>query len=331
MRGLRSATEPAPSTKEAALTKLLVIRKYEKACGATSFQELNRRLSSAELYDLCHILHESTGRQLQAPFVSATPEDWQAIKVLVQRLGDAAATINAMLAHVDWEDSDQILGAVDKLENDALKETAEYGTVLRRLAEDVKIHLALEDSEDDHEDLIAFKTLPPQPVLDETAYDCFISYKTSRHAAQAAALASRLMAQGYRVWFDKLVLEKMQNRPERFEAPHLIAILSNAIRRSKCTIMFEAVMHATSLLPGVTEEDALARHTVMRVPGSDLLAWDWQVLEVANTERGIAIHPSAVVAFRVKDGKTIWTETLPYRDQEECFQCILRALTRFAD
>lgn len=311
------------------MATLLIIRKYSEASRATSFAELWRSLNNDQLFHLCKMLRLGTGRDLDPPFNRATPEDWTAMRTLITILGSAATRLNAILSGADWTNNAEIDGVLEQTEREAVRESGEYLAVMRYLIEEVRLYCAFGRAGSDDYGLLEFRNLPIPPVLDESSYDMFVCYKTSRHATQAARLVEQLTDLGYRVWFDKIVLNRVQNRPEVFEKGHLVSILTNAVQHSRCTIVFEAMMHAVQLSPNQTEEETLASRTTMKSANNALVAWDWQILEIGATKRGIAIHPTTVTAFRTEDGQTIWARTFYYVDDEQLLASIKSALVLF--
>jgi TIR domain-containing protein len=318
--------------RETRLRTVLIIHKHEEATRAGSFAELWSNLNNDQVSELCGLLRRSTGRYLYPPFAEATAEDWSAMAALIAKLGIAAAGFNALLAGKDWSKPLEIDAALEKARREAQTagESPEYLAAARYLHDAIKLYLTFGDRKElfGPYRLLEFRTISPFPV-DGAAYDIFISYKTARNSAQAARLAERLSALGYRVWFDQDVLDRMQKRPEVFEKEHLISILSNAVRNSRCTIIFEAVMHAVCLSPGRTEEEALADRTVMKDANDSLITWDWQGFEILTTRHGITIHPKTVMAFEIQDGKTLWSSSIFYNDDEQLLPSIETALWLF--
>lgn len=247
--------------------------------------------------------------------------------VLIGILGSSVARLNSVLCSLNWENVVEIDGAIEDLHREATKHSPQHLAVMRYLTGLVRDYQSLgEGNTLGDRPLLEFKTTPKPLVFDDSAYDVFICYKIARHATQAAWLHSALTDLGYRVWFDKEVLDKMQDRPERFEKEHLISILTNAIRHSRCTVVFEAAMHAVVLPPGSTEEQTLANRSTMKGPKELLVAWDWQILEIGATEHGVAIHSRTVTAFQTKRGETIWSRDFYYDNDEQLLESIKIAL-----
>jgi hypothetical protein len=315
------------------MTRFLIVRKFAEASRATSFTDLWGSLKNDQVADLCEILKLSTGRELGPQFTRATAEDWTAMAALIAKLGSAATRLNALLSGKDWDNTDEIGAVLKKVERDA--EAPGHSSVdlavVKYLNDKVRWYLAFGEEIETFGKfrLLGLGTVSAMPAPDGSAYDIFISYKTRLYAAQAARLAERLEALGYRLWFDQDVLNKMQNRPEVFEKEHLISILTNAVKHSRCTVIFEGIMHAVEILPGRTEEEALADRTVMKNARNDVVDWDWQGLEIAATQRGITIHPKVVTAFETRDGATIWTENFSYGNDEQLLASIVKALSLF--
>jgi len=312
------------------LPTVLVVNKLQEASRAKSFHELWHSLNNDQLSDLRRLLLAVTGRDLNPFFTNATPEDWSAMANLVTRLGPASIRLNTVLRDVDWANRTEFDAALENAQHQVTQAPSEDLGVTKYLIEEIRNYRAFKQSTSFGKyRLLEFKSVASPPVLDERPYDIFVCYKISRHATQAALLVDRLKALGHRVWFDLDVLNKMQNRPEVFEKEHLISILTNAVQHSRCTIIFEAVMHAVELSPGETEEQSLADRTTMKFASDALLAWDWQILEISATKCGIAIHPNTVAAFRSERGKAIWAKSFHYHNDDELMIAVKTALSLF--
>jgi hypothetical protein len=292
-------------------------------------------LNNDQVFDLCHIVEMATGRKLNPPFARASSEDWRAVAAVISILGKATIRLNTMLNSVDWRNTEAINAVLVQARSEAVAagEAPEYLTISRYLGEAVRRYYIFGNSNESFSGgrLLGFRTVSERAAPDDSAYDLFISYKTIRHSAQAAQLAGRLESLGYRIWFDQNILNRMQNRPDVFEREHLISILTNAVRHSRCTVIFEATMHAVQLMPGRTEEDALADGTIMKAANDALIAWDWQGLEIAAARQGITIHPNIVTAFETENGKTKWTRNFSYGDDKQLLTSIQTGLALFTE
>jgi len=135
-------------------------------------------------------------------------------------------------------------------------------------------------------------------------------------------------ARGYRVWFDRLILARKEGDPEEFETEYLLSVLLNGVKRSRCTLIFEAAARAVVLPPGRTKEQALADRTAMIGPDGALITWDWQIVEIMAAERGLAIHPSVVAIFDKRAGPG--TRSIPYADDAQLVSAIDAGLDSLA-
>jgi hypothetical protein len=123
-------------------------------------------------------------------------------------------------------------------------------------------------------------------------YDIFLSYKTRKYLALAVWLYERFTAAGYRVWFDRKVLEQKEITGREYTKKELIDVLTQAASHAKCSVILEAELELVLLLPGMTREYALTNLLAMEDDSGALIDWNWQKLEIDSSDRSIAIYYS---------------------------------------
>lgn len=310
------------------MATLLIVRKYAEAARAKSFVELWRTLNNDQCAELSDLFCQATGRTLDPFFQQATDEDWLSMSTVIANLKPIVVKLNDLLRDADWRNQAEIASLLEGAKQDDLAtgKPREYVAMAASVANRVKFHVTIGGDAGGFGESCLFdlRTVSAPPTLDLSSYDLFISYKTKRHARRAARLAEHLGARGYRVWFDHTALNRMVNRPEIFEAEYLLSVLVNGVKCSRCTIIFEAVARAVALRSGRTEEQAIAERTAMRDANGALVAWDWQGIEIAATERGITIHPQAVAVFDTKSGAP--ARFIRYEDENGLLTAIHAAL-----
>jgi hypothetical protein len=162
-------------------------------------------------------------------------------------------------------------------------------------------------------------------------FDVFVSYKTRRYASEAGEVAQTLGNLGYRVWFDKDVLGS-KGGGEHYTKEQLIDILAQAVKDSRCSVVFEAELEKVMLLPGMKIEEECQKKTIMLID-SQPVAWNWQKLEIEASSKVVAIHPSSKMIFIFDNGTdvsdAIGLPTRFYADLTELLQIILQSLNYF--
>jgi len=311
------------------MASILIVRDYEKAAAATNFDELWRSLSNDELFELRVMFERVTGQMLTAQFNGATPEDWATMRRVLGHLERLVRRVNSLVGSADWDNEALVTSSLARaeLEDRAANEPPEYLAIANALYETLRTDLWYGGAGESFRDrsLFTFQKVPELPTLDDRSYDIFISYKTSRHADDARRLADRLVAQGYRVWFDKYVLDRLGSRPEVFETEYLLAILRHGVKQASCTIIFEGMLYAAALGPGESEEELLKKRQLMRVNDAPVI-WDWHGIEIAATEWGITIHPDTITAFHQAGGKVLWSTQYSYYGESQREDAIDAAL-----
>jgi hypothetical protein len=311
------------------VASILIVRDYERAAAATSFDELWRNLSNDELFELRGIFERATGRSLTPFFDGATTEDWASMRRVLGHLERLVRHVNSLVGSADWGDEPLVMSLLARaeIEDRAANESPEYLAVANALYETLRTDFWYGGGGESFRDrgLFVFQKVPDSPTLDDRSYDIFISYKTSRHADDAQRLADQLIAKGYSVWFDKYVLDRMGNRPEIFETEHLLAILRHAVKKSSCTIIYEGQLHAAALGPGDSVEELVNKRQLMRVNDTPVI-WDWHGVEIAAAEWGITIHPNIILAFHQQGGKVRWSTKYAYFGESQREKAIDAAL-----
>jgi hypothetical protein len=310
---------------------VFVVNNLQRALETQTFQELWRTLTDDQVFELRKCFEAAIGRELDAFFKDATAEDWEAMKTLLENLKTAALELNAVIRDrkLDWTNTRQVEAATNEACQMAAGRAPEYVALMDHLADQLRFYSDGLMSDFGPYHLFDMKVIAAPPVVDESPHDIFVSYETSRHAEQATDLVRRLRELGYRVWFDVNVLNQMQNRPKLFETEHLISILTRAVHRSRCTIIFEGELRDVQLPPGVTKEETLSRRTTMTTPQGNFVAFSWQGLEISETACGITIHPTTVAAFRIEGGRAMWTRSFDYGTDRELLTAITSALALF--
>ena len=195
------------------VASILIVRDYERAAAANSFDELWHSLSNHELFELRMIFQCATGRSLMPLFNGATPEDWASMRRVLGHLERLVRRVNSLIGGADWGDKSLVwsLLARAEIEDRAANEAPEYLAVANALYETLRTDSWFGGGGKSFADrsLFAFQKVPELPTLDDRSYDIFVSYKTSRHGDEAQRLADRLIAKGYSVWFDKYVLDRL--------------------------------------------------------------------------------------------------------------------------
>ena len=317
------------------MASILIIRNYERAVAAKSFDELWHRLSNDELFDLRMLFECATGRLLKSSFDGATPEDWATMRRVLGYVERLVRRINSLIGSADWENKSLVWSVLTQAENEdrAANESPEYLGVAHSIYEKLRTDSWWGGGGQTFSDrsLLVFQKVPELPVLDDRLYDVFISYKTSRHADAAQQLADVLIGKGYSVWFDKYVIDRLKGDAEVFETEHLLAILRHGVKNSACTIIFEGELHAGALAPGDNEEDLLKKRQLMRVNAVPApVIWDWHGIEISAAEWGLAIHPNKITTFHQENGKVLWSKEHPYFSESQRNEVIDAALTAVA-
>jgi hypothetical protein len=316
------------------VASILIVRDYERATAANSFDELWHSLSNDELFELRMIFQCATGRSLMPLFNGATPEDWDSMRRVLGHLERLVRRVNSLIGAADWDDEPLVRSLLVRaeVEDRAANEAPEYLAIANELYKTLRDDSFYGGGGKLFADrsLFAFQKVPELPTLDGRSYDIFISYKTSRHASDAQRLADRLIAKEYSVWFDKYVLDRLESRPQIFETEHLLAILRHAVEKSSCTIIYEGMMHAALLAPGQSEEKLLNERQLMRVNTAPVI-WDWHGIEIAAAEWGITIHPNTIAAFHQQGGKVLWSTKHAYSGESQRDNAIDAALRAVAD
>ena len=170
------------------------------------------------------------------------------------------------------------------------------------------------------------------PQRTTESYDVFISYKTRRYANEAELLAQHLIQLGYKVWFDKYVLDNRNIYGKHYPNAELIEILKHAVRASKCSVIFEAELERIQVayLKANMSSNAV---TDSRIHTGSKLAWSWQKLEIDNSSKTIEIYVSSM-RVGVHDGEKNITQQIgfgvnTYVDTTELFKMILQAVEYF--
>jgi hypothetical protein len=309
------------------MARVFIVNHLKKALAASTFAELWNALTNDQAFDASQALKATTGRDLDPSFHGATQEDWEAMRALLENLDRAADELNSVVRDLNWENSREVAAAMTEARRSAAGKTAEYTALIELLTKKLENFGTWEHPSDFGEyRLFDLKVIPELPPVDESPHDVFVSYKTSREKGRATALVRDLRELGYKVWFDGAILDQMPNRPKKFEKEHLISILTKAVASARCTIVFEGVLHAVELTPDTTEEETLARRTTLLTDEGDFVAFDWQVLEISATSRGIAIHPKTVTAFEKEAGQTKWTSSFGYTGDAQLLLAIQSAL-----
>ena len=163
-------------------------------------------------------------------------------------------------------------------------------------------------------------------------YDVFISYKTRRYADEAEMLAQHLIQLGYKVWFDKYVLDTRNIYGKHYPNAELIEILKNAVRASKCSVIFEAELERIQVAY-FTANASSNLVTDSRIHTGSKLAWSWQKLEIDNSSKTIEIYVSSM-KVGVHDGEKDITQQIGFRvntyvDTIELFKMIFQAVEYF--
>jgi TIR domain-containing protein len=126
-------------------------------------------------------------------------------------------------------------------------------------------------------------------VTENHGFDVFVSYSRRRDLYQARLLADFLRSKGYHVWFDEWILQRKVSWVPQ-EKEELIALLRNAIRRSRCVVLF--AIEAEGIHPSVDLERALFTKQAMRQHGTGLpIAWNWQVFELNAAADAMVLYP----------------------------------------
>ncbi len=325
---------PFVRAKGTVVGNILIVRDYEKAAAAKSFDELWRSLSNDELFDLITMFECATGRSLKFMFKEATPEDWASMRRVLGHIERSVRRVNSLIGSADWGDEALVIRllAQAELEDRAANEAPEYLAVAHALYRTLRNDFLWGGGGETFGDsgLLAFQKMPDLPTLEDQSYDIFISYKTSRNAEDAQRLANQLLRKGYSVWFDKYVLDRLKNRPEIFETEYLLAILTHAVKKSSYTIIFEGILHAAALGPGDNEEELLNKRRLMRV-GDAPVIWDWHNIEITAAEWGLTIHPNTITTFHQQGGKVLWSTEHAYYDEGQRENAIDAALREVAD
>ncbi len=128
-------------------------------------------------------------------------------------------------------------------------------------------------------------------------YDVFIIYKHRRNSGQAREVADALRANGLRVWFDVDTLNLKEGVPVKNDA--LASQLIAAVKSSRVAVVFEAQQEAIVLPPGMTKEDAISSGMVMVDDWGNLIAWNWQKLEIDTAKSVIDVNPDNFSLNRV--------------------------------
>lgn len=158
-------------------------------------------------------------------------------------------------------------------------------------------------------------------------FDLFVSYKTRRFVDRASWLTERLSDLGYRVWFDRKVLD--QKTGGRRDKDELIEILVSAVEAARCSVVFEAELEKVLLLPGMSEEDALRAKMAMKAEHGALVAWNWQKLEIDASANSVSIHPSSQRVFAHRDQRRLPpADGLRFADDEGMLDAVLECLDR---
>ena len=316
------------------MANILIVRDYDRAVAANSFDELWRTLSNDELFDLRTMFECATGRSLRPMFNGASPEDWAAMRRVLGHIERSVRRVNSLIGSGDWGDESLVtkLLAQAEIEDRAANEAPEYLAVAHALYKTLRNDTWSGGGGETFSDrgLLAFQKVPDLPPLDEQSYDIFISYKTSRHAEDAQRLADQLINKGYSVWFDKYVLDQLESRPEIFETEYLLTILRHAVKKSSCTIIYEGILHAAALGPGDSEEELLNKRQLMQV-GVAPVIWDWHGIEISAAEWGLTIHPDKIMAFHQEGGKVRWSTEHAYSDERQRENAIEAALRSVAE
>jgi len=162
--------------------------------------------------------------------------------------------------------------------------------------------------------------------------DIFVSYKTQKYANEAREVANALVTQGYKVWFDEYVLNSKGNLGKRYTKEQLIDILSKAVKKCRCSVIFEAELEKIVMAPSVNAEEECQKKTIM-ITESGPIAWNWQKLEIDASSKAIAIHPSSKMIFVFSNGieasSDIGLPRKPYTDTSIILQRILQSLSYF--
>ena len=158
-------------------------------------------------------------------------------------------------------------------------------------------------------------------------FDIFLSYKTRKYLALAVWLYERLTAAGYRVWFDRKVLEQKEITGREYTTKELIDVLTQAASHAKCSVILEAELELVLLLPGMTREYALTNLLAMEDDSGALINWNWQKLEIDSSDRSIAIYYSAhKVSAHRQDAETF---TYEFSNDESLLVAVRACLTEF--
>lgn len=314
--------------------RILSIRDYEKAAAATSFEDLWRSLCNDELFELGSLFKRVTGRALAPSFHGATQKDWAAMRRVLQHLEKFALRVNRLFGTAGWSDGELRTSLLDRAEaeDQSANEDSEYLALAHKLYDGLRneVYFGGAGQSFRNHGLFELKSVPVMPRLDEQFYDIFISYKTARHADDAQRLADRLIAtRQYSVWFDRYILNSIEDRPDIFEAEHLLAILRNAVSHCTCSIIFEGVLSAGAFGPE-TEEVLIAKRKLMLVNNAAVI-WDWHGIEIMVTEWGITIHPKMITAFHQEGGVVKWSKAHAYEDENERDIAIDAALRAVAE
>jgi hypothetical protein len=166
----------------------------------------------------------------------------------------------------------------------------------------------------------------------DSRLDIFVSYKTKRYANEAREVAHTLGVLGYEVWFDEDVLNSKSGSYKIYTKDQLIDILPKAVRRCRCSVVFEAELEKVMLPPGTNIEEECRKKTIM-LTESGPIAWNWQKLEIDASSKAIAIHPSSSMIFVFDKGVEVSHDisllTEPYIDSSMLLQRILWCLNFF--
>ncbi|MGJ4859496.1 hypothetical protein ACN6KF_005523 [Labrys sp. La1] len=142
--------------------------------------------------------------------------------------------------------------------------------------------------------LLGDRTRPRDfPALDwrtEWRFDAFISYKIRKHLFAARALRDDLSRLGYTAWLDEDQIGGPDDPYQKKTREQLIKHLVDGVGCSRCTIVFETVLEAVALPPGLSASDSHLAESVMRTGEGALVAWNWQKLEIDSSSQTIVIH-----------------------------------------
>jgi hypothetical protein len=287
-------------------------------------------MTNEQLSDLYFLTENVSGRRVALPIHKATQEDWAILQSVIVDLGEVVLELNSKLSDSSWADPSNRDALLEQVRNDAIisGKSAQYLGILKSISDEICLYGGSGPRFQPRR-MFELRTLSANRSLDALSYDIFVSYKTDRYADQASRLARALTKRGYRVWFDKYVLDRMENRPDIFESDYLLSVLENGVKNSKCIAIFEAVKHAVVVPPRTTEDELVAKRRARRNKQGDLVSWDWQQVEIDAAHQGIAIHPGKIVAFKTQDAVVTWTHSYGYANERQLVSRIEAALPSF--